>query len=142
VEHCTLQDTVSGIRIKSDRTRGGLVEDRFYDDLTMTNVQTRINLTTYHPKIPDADSPQRLTSRTPVCRDIHISNLTATSPLGAGFVVGLPECAISDLFLENIRITAPKGLVIRHAGPVRTRNVTIQTTMEKPFILETNALLE
>ena len=142
VEHCTFLDTVSGIRIKSDRTRGGLVEDCIYRDLTMTNVKTPINLTTYYPKIPDQDSAQPLTSRTPVYRDIHILNLTATSPVGAGFVVGLPEYAISNLFLENVRIVAPKGLVVRNAHPVNTRNVAIQATNGESFILETNALVE
>jgi lysophospholipase L1-like esterase len=142
VEHCTFKDTVSGIRIKSDRSRGGLVEDCVYDDLTMLNVKVPINLTTYYPRIPDQDSAQPLTSQTPIYRDIHISNLNATSPVSAGFVVGLPECAISNLFLENVSIVAPKGLVVRNAKPVYMQNVSLQTTKGKPFILEANTLLE
>ncbi len=142
VEHCTFQDTVSGIRIKSDRARGGLVEDCYYNDLTMKDVKVPINLTTYYPKVPATDAAQAMTSRTPIYRNIHISNLIATSPQSAGYVVGLPECSISNLFLENIQITAPEGLTLRNATPVSLKNVSIQAAAGTSFIIQTNAALD
>jgi polygalacturonase/lysophospholipase L1-like esterase len=141
VTHCTFQDTVSGIRIKSDRTRGGLVENCSYTDLTMKDVKIPINLTTYYPKIPATDSAQAITSRTPVYRNIRIANLTATSPQSAGFIVGLPECVVSNVVLENVSITAPAGLTVRNANPVRLKDTTITAADGQAFILETNAVV-
>jgi polygalacturonase len=91
VQHCTFEDTTSGIRIKSSRDRGGLVENLRYSDITMKNVKIPINLACYYPKIPTNDPAQPMTPHTPMYRNIRILNLTATSPQSAGFIVGLPE---------------------------------------------------
>ena len=44
VTHCTFNGTTSGIRIKTSREKGGLVENLIYRDLTMTNVERPIDL--------------------------------------------------------------------------------------------------
>ena len=142
VRHCTFEDTISGIRIKSDRTRGGLVENLTYSDITMKNVKIPINITSYYPKVPKEDAAQPITPRTPIYRNIHISNLTATSPQSAGFIVGLPECVVSNVVLENVRVTAPKGLTVRNAKAIKLTNATIEAEKGEPFILETNAVVE
>lgn len=142
VSHCTFQDTVSGLRIKSDRSRGGVVEDISYRDITMRNVKIPINITAYYPKIPKEDSAQPLTARTPVYRDIRIVNLTATGPAGAGFIVGLPESPVTDVVLENVRISAATGLTVRNARGIRFINAKIQAAKGPPVILERNAEVE
>lgn len=136
VRHCTFKDTVSGLRIKSYRGRGGLVENITYTDIKMTDVKIPINITSYYPKIPKEDSAQPITPETPIYRDIRISNLTATSPQSAGFIVGLPECVVSNLVLENVHISAPAGLTIRNAKKICTKNVKVQVAKGDPFVLE------
>jgi len=143
VKNCTFENTESGIRIKSSREKGGLIQNLSYSDLTMKNVKAPINITTYYPKIPKDgnDKPQAITSLTPTYRNIRISNVTATSPKNAGFIVGLPECPVMDVVLENVHITAPKGLTIRNAK-VTLKNVKIETQEGPPFILESGAVVE
>ena len=49
VRNCTFEGTDIGVRFKSDRTRGGLVEDVVYENLTMKNVGQAIVITSYYP---------------------------------------------------------------------------------------------
>ena len=141
VRNCTFKDTVSGLRIKSYRGRGGLVENVTYSDIKMTNVKIPINITSYYPKIPKEDTAQPITSETPIYRNIRIANLTATSPQSAGFIVGLPECVVSNLTLENVHISAPVGLTVRNANAIRAKNVKVDAAKGEPFLLE-NASVE
>ena len=138
VRNCTFNGTTSGIRIKSDRTRGGVVESCTYSNLTMKNVKIPINITSYYPKIPATDAMQPVTDKTPRYRNLKIVNVTADSPQSAGWVVGLPECCASNLVFENVRITAPKGLTIRNAKAVKFMRSEIKTEQGKPLILEAN----
>jgi polygalacturonase len=136
VERCTFQDTVNGLRIKSSRERGGLVQDITYRDITMTNVRLPILITAYYPNIPTNDPAQAVTATTPIYRGIRISNLTATSPESAGFIVGLPECSVSNTVLENVTLRAPLGLTIRNAKNVELKNAKIEVQRGAPLIEE------
>jgi polygalacturonase len=136
VQHCTFQDTVSGLRIKSARGRGGLVEDISYSDITMKDVKFPINICSYYPKTPKEDEGQPLTSQTPIFRRIRISNLTATSPSSAGLIIGLPEQPLTELVLENVHLSAPVGLTIRNAKSVELRQVTIEVQKGEPLMLK------
>jgi polygalacturonase len=138
VERVTFDNTESGVRIKSNQGRGGLVENISYSDLTMNNVNAPINITAYYPKIPREDTNEPVTSTTPVYRNIRITNLTATSSKNAGYIVGRPGAPVTGVTLENVHITAPKGLTIRNAK-VTLKNVRIDVQKGPPFILENNA---
>ena len=129
----------SGIRIKSARGRGGIVEKLTYQDLAMTNVDWPVYLTSYYPKVPKEDTAQPMSSRTPIYRNIRIENVTASGSRVAGEIIGLPECTISNVVLENVHLTAPKGLTVRNADAIEFRNSTIVVKEGTPLILETNA---
>lgn len=127
VRNCTFEDTVNGIRIKSDRKRGGTVENLLCEDIVMKNVAGAITITSYYPKIPKTiEEPKPVTETTPRYRNLTIRNLTATSTKDAGFLVGLPESPIDNVLLENVRIESQRaGLEIRHARGVILDNVRI-----------------
>ena len=141
VSNCTFNGTTSGIRIKSARGRGGLVANLVYSDITMTNVDFPIYLTSYYPKVPSEDVIQPMSSATPIYRNIQIRNLTASGSRVAGEIVGLPESPISDLVLDNIHIKAPKGMTLRNARGIGFENSTINVQSGSPLILETNAVV-
>ncbi|MBN2182658.1 MAG: glycoside hydrolase family 28 protein [Sedimentisphaerales bacterium] len=141
VQRCTFEDTDNGIRIKSYRGRGGLVENITYSDITMKNVTVPISISGYYPKIPAENEAQPVTPETPVYRNIRITNLKVSSPRSAGFIVGLPESLISDVVLENVQISASTGLTIRNAKNVKINHVKIEAEDGKQFILE-NATVE
>jgi polygalacturonase len=147
VRNCTFENTENGIRIKSQRGRGGIVENITYSDITMKNVYPAITLTSYYmsnsagdanPKTePAKDAPQAIVAGTPIYRNIHIKNLTATSQKSAGIIIGLPESVISDVTLENVQITAATtGLKIQNAKGIQFKNVQITAKEGAPVIMD------
>ncbi len=136
VHDCTFDGDTNGIRIKSMRDRGGLVEDIHYDNLKMTDVKWPILFNAYYQTPPTTDPGQPVGPQTPLFRDIRVSNLTATSPKTAGMIVGLPESLISDVVLENVNITAQTGLVIRSASAITLKNVNLQVKEGEKLLIQ------
>lgn len=138
VRNCTFENTDNGIRIKSDRKRGGTVENLVCENITMKNVRGAITITSYYPKIPalGTDTAQPVTDTTPHYKNITIRNLAATSTKNAGVIVGLPESPVENVLLENVSITAEQsGLEIRHAKGVTLKNVKVTPKKGEPFIV-------
>lgn len=137
VRDCTFEETDNGIRIKSDRKRGGTVENVVFENLTMKNVRGAITLTSYYPRIPATDEAQAVTETTPKYKNITIRNLTATSSKAAGVIVGLPESYVENVLLENVSITAEQGgLEVRNARGVTFKNVKVTAKKGEPFIIK------
>ena len=143
VTDCTFTGTDCGIRIKSDRGRGGLVENLVYENLRMTDVDFPILIyASYMAKEREfrdlhhltleivARYPgQSVTERTPIFRHITFRNITATASPGhrAGLIWGLPEAPASDILLQNVSIKAELPFGLYNAENVRLENCTITT---------------
>jgi polygalacturonase len=137
VRNCTFENTDNGIRIKSDRTRGGTVENLVCEDITMKDVRGAITITSYYPRIPATDTAQPVTDKTPKYKNITIKNLKATSSKGAGVIVGLPESLVENVLLENVTIEAEQtGLEIRNAKGVQLKNVKITAKKGEPIVVK------
>lgn len=139
--------TNNGIRVKSNRDRGGDVHDLYFRDLDMKNVKTTLNIYEYSgmetrltAKGPTADeeSAQPVTPLTPHFHGITIENLTSTGSATAGEILGLPEAPISGFTLRNVSIEAGQGLVVRYAR-VTGENVVIKSRDGTPLKKETDA---
>jgi polygalacturonase len=139
VRNCSFDGTEAGIRLKSPRGRGGLVEYVSYEHLTMKNVKISILITSYYPKIPvnlNLDHTQTAGPDTPHWQHIRISDVTSTSGAIAGQIVGLPEMPIEDLLLSNVNISALQPIEIAHARDVRFVNCEISATSGQPIIVD------
>jgi polygalacturonase len=151
VSNCTFENTENGLRIKSQRGKGGIVENISYRDITMKNVNPAITLTCYYMNNSSGDttrpagagthSAPASASNTPVYRNIHISNLKATCPKAAGIITGLPESMISNVVFENVQISAAKSFEIRNAQDIQLKNVAVSVKEGPPFATE-NAQVE
>jgi polygalacturonase len=152
VRNCTFEGTENGIRIKSQRGRGGVVENIRFDGITMKNVDPAITFTCYYMGTSKGDPVQAAApakddasaggDKIPVYRNIHVNNLKATCQDSAGLIMGLPESQISDVVLENVQISAATtGLKIKNAKGIRLKNVQVTVTKGPPFIVE-NAQVE
>jgi polygalacturonase len=125
VSNCSWVGTEYGIKLKTDRDRGGLIQNLKYCDLVMTNVNFPFAFYDYYnsmgspsktitnaPAGVAADASQPITSTTPIVRNITISNLTAVGNSGiqgpgniAGIIFGLPESPITNMALMKVSIT-------------------------------------
>jgi hypothetical protein len=129
--NCTFSGSIDGIRLKSDRDRGGLVQDIDFLNIGMTNVSIPIMIYSYYdtvtqpntitPAMAATNTAQPVTNTTPIWRDITISNLTATVPGGdeAGIIWGLPEMLVSNVTLAEINISASRTFDIFDARGIQ-----------------------
>jgi polygalacturonase len=141
VKNCRFENTDNGLRIKSGRDRGGLVEDISYADITMKNVHPAISIVGYYEystndKFPKDDPAQPISETTPRFRNVCISNVTATCTQDAGLIVGLPESLVSNVVLENVHIAAETGFTIRNAKGIQFKNSTISVKTGPRFSAE------
>jgi polygalacturonase len=137
VRNCTFNDTDAGIRLKSPRGRGGVLEDVTYENLTMTNVKNAILITSYYPKIPkqpDKDPMRPAGARTPVWRHILIRNVVATGCQNAGEIVGLPEMPAQDIVFDHVQISATAPIQIFNARGIQFIDSIIAASNGKPII--------
>ena len=133
--------TANGVRIKSNRDRGGDIGNFNFRDLTMEDVGTPILITEYYPRIPDQDAAQPVTRLTPYFHDISITNLIATGAKAAGFIVGLPESPITSMALTNVNIAAENGMTISNAT-VTAHAFTVKAANGTPVIMLEHAKVQ
>ena len=119
VKHLSLDGPDNAIRIKSNPSRGGLVERVTYSDLCIRNSRWPIVLQT------DYNNPGPFTDRIPIYRDIHLENVRIS---GGGSIsiegfdaqhrlsVGLDGVLLDDP--QHYRLTAGHAMINYGPGPV------------------------
>lgn len=138
VKNCTFDGTENGLRLKSRRGKGGLVQDILYSDITMTNVRPAISFVCYYQdssqaKFPTNDVAQPVTRTTPIFRNIRITNVTAHATGEAGKIVGLPESQVENVVLDNVHLFASTGMTIVNAKGVQFLNSAITVENGAPI---------
>ena len=158
VVNCTFNHTECGIRIKSDRDRGGVVQHMRYENLRMTDVGCPIliygaymarerryrDLNRLTPAIAASYPAAPVRETTPVYRDIVFRNITATVSPGhrAGLIWGLPEAPATDIVLDHVSIAADRPLGIFDARNVKLIATSIQTPDGVPPVVTARATVQ
>jgi len=121
VHGCTFNGTTSGIRMKSERGRGGTVQYLAYNNNTMTSVANPIWISSFYPSDPPnptTNVAQTVTSTTPIWKHIKIQSLTVSGSSNGGTIYGLPEEYVTDVTLDNVKISATTGMKIYFASGI------------------------
>lgn len=139
VSNCTFIGTDVGLRFKSNRGRGGVVENIFISDVEMMNIPTQaISFNLYYSgrsASEDLDAGQSsdlpkllpVTEETPQFRNISIKNVNCKGAMLGIQLQGLPEMNLENITLENIKMEADQGMVCNDAKNVKISNLTLIT---------------
>ena len=139
----TCDGTQMGVRIKSSRTRGGGVEDVRFDNWTMQNVGTAIDVTNYYLMEGETRSDHAaMTARTPRFRNIAVSRMSVNHARVAIDVEGLPEMPISGLRLSDIVASAQTGLKAYHTDGLELHQVQVNAEKGPAFLIRDSSNLE
>jgi polygalacturonase len=111
VSDLTIDGADNGLRIKSDRSRGGLVEDVAYESVCMRNVANPIVLTTMYTNF-GGEKP-------PVYRDIVLKDVHSVTP-GSSTLLGLDAARPLEVRLDNVFLDGLRPGDLR-AGQARVR---------------------
>lgn len=164
ISNCIFLGTERGIRMKSRRGRGGVVEDIRVSNIMMKNVLCPVVLNLFYccGATPDdaafSPEPQPVTEETSVFRNIFLSNIVARDVrAAAGFFHGLPEMPIENVSLHDITIDmaqspdvpggepamvfglepmAGRGMVGKYLKHVSLSHVTVKTRHAEGLSLE------
>ena len=134
----TAVDTENGIRIKSRRGRGGVVEDLRFDNWTMENVGTGIVVTSYYVMGGEGSTREEpVSERTPAFRNIAISHVTISGATRqVAEIDGLPEMPIAGLRLSDILGSGKQGLTARYTNGLELHHVQITPGQGPAFAIE------
>ncbi|MBI5304381.1 MAG: glycoside hydrolase family 28 protein [Chloroflexi bacterium] len=162
ISNCVFVGTDRGIRLKSRRGRGGIVEDIRVSNIVMQDVLCpfTMNLFYHIGKKGDKDiadkNPKPINEGTPCFRRIHFAHITArNAKIAAGFLYGLPEMPIEDVTLDDVSISMDRsadpgyadmaddipqqraaGLFARNVRGLRLRDVAITNQIGDAFLFE------
>ena len=134
-DNITMNGTTAGIRMKtginSDGTlRGGGEEDWKFTNFTMTKVKNPLSIDCFYDKNYNSDpavdkaNARALDSTTPTYTDILLQNVKTTDVCdgNAIFFIGRPESHIKNVTLDNVQISAKKGIDIRFVDNLVFKN--------------------
>ena len=134
-DNITMNGTTAGIRMKtginSDGTlRGGGEEDWKFTNFTMTKVKNPLSIDCFYDKNYNSDpavdkaNARALDNTTPTYNGIYLQNVKTTDVCdgNAIFFVGRPESHIKNVTLDNVQISAKKGIDIRFVDNLVFKN--------------------
>ena len=109
VDGLTEDHTTSGIRIKSNVTRGGPVHDLVYRNICMRGVKNPIAISPYYTNqtVEPYEDPKYEGDRIPDYKAITIENVVSETP-GDILIAGLNEAHRTEVTLRNVLV---KGIV-------------------------------
>jgi len=152
VSNCVFIGTDRGVRLKSRRGRGGVVEDVRLSNLIMDGVLCPFTMNLYYhigvrgdPVVSDKNH-RPVDESTPRFRNIHISQVSAVNvKIAAAFLYGLAEMPLEDISFSDVSITlsdhaetgpaemaddipsmSRAGFFVRNARRLRLDHVNIQ----------------
>ena len=138
VKDCQFLGTDVGLRFKSTRGRGGVVENIYIDGISMYNiVEDAITFDLYYggkSVTDDMDGIEQGTGKalpvadetTPCFRDIHIENIICHGASRALYFNGLPEQPIKNIYLRHVSITADEEGAFNYCEGIHKEDITIR----------------
>lgn len=150
ISDCTFIGTDIGLRFKTTRGRGGVVEGIHARNIYMKDIAGEaILFDMYYAAIDPIpltgekrDLPTvklfPVTEETPVFRDFHISNVVVDGASKALFIRGLPEMSIRDINLDQLTIKAVSGVDLQEAENIRITNMNLVVDQASPLVTISN----
>ncbi|MCQ2342501.1 MAG: glycoside hydrolase family 28 protein [Paludibacteraceae bacterium] len=146
VQNCTFLGTDVGLRFKSTRGRGGVVENIYIRDIYMWAIPNEALLFDlfYGGKGAGEETEEELAARmnaeapaaditTPAFRHIFIRDVVAKDVRSAMLFNGLPEMPIQDVNLSNITMSGTRGAIIRQTDGLTVDNVNLVVAEGEPW---------
>lgn len=134
-DNINMNGTTAGIRMKTGingngTLRGGGEEDWKFTNFTMTKVKNPFSIDCYYDKNYNSDpavdkaNARTLDSTTPTYNGILLQNVKTTDVCdgNAIFLIGRPESHIKNVTLDNVQISAKKGIDIRFVDNLVFKN--------------------
>ncbi|MBE8726237.1 glycoside hydrolase family 28 protein [Flavobacterium hungaricum] len=145
VSNCTFMGTDVGLRFKSTRGRGGVVENIYISDVFMTDIPSQaISFDLYYGGKSIAETLAEggntvstkavpVNEETPQFKNIVIKNITIKGAQQAVFLQGLPEMNLENIEISNLIAKSQKGFSIIDANGIKISNAQLDIEAKNAF---------
>lgn len=146
VDNCSFIGTDIGLRFKTTRGRGGLVENIYVSNIYMKDIvgeailfdmyymaKDPVPLEGEKRELPKVEM-KPVDETTPRFTNFYIKNIVCNGAEKAIFVRGLPEMHISNIWMSNLSLQAKHGIDIQEATGIDIKNCTVLTKNTNPVI--------
>jgi polygalacturonase len=151
VSNCTFIGTDIGLRFKTTRGRGGVVEKIYVNNIRMKDIAGEAILFDMYyaakDPVPMAGEKRELPKvefkpvdeTTPVFKDFYVKDVVCNGAEKAIFIRGIPEMHIKNINLENMTLQAKIGVDIQEATGINIKNVNIISKENNPLLYVLNS---
>ena len=148
VSNCTFMGTDIGLRFKTTRGRGGIVEDIYCADINMTQIAGEAILFDMYYNGKDFSESEAnpkieakpVSEETPQFRRFFIRNITCIGAEKSIVVRGLPEMNVRQILMENLNIAAKKGVFCIEGTDITIKNARFQLSDETVLARVSNSV--
>jgi polygalacturonase len=139
VSDCTFKGTDAGLRFKSTRGRGGVVENIDIQNISMSDIQgDAVLFDLFYGGDKNNNEKVEANETTPVFRNISMKNITCNGAKRALYFNGLPEMNLENISLSNGSFIADEGGRISESSGVTFTNITL-TVKSNPALSINNS---
>ena len=144
VYNCSFIGTDKGLRFKTTRGRGGMVEKIYCKDIFMKGiVDEAIYFDMYYftkpPKAGEKVEVPVVSASTPQFQNFEISNIVCDGAKKGIFIRGLPEMAVKNIKISNVVLNTDKGVEIIEAAGIQLSNLTLSNQPTAPVVYIENS---
>lgn len=144
VQNCSFIGTDKGLRFKTTRGRGGVVEHVYIRNILMKDIaQEAIYFDMYYfAKLPlpgEKLTIPEVTDGTPQFRNIEISEVTCDGADKGIFMRGLPEMNINNIKIWNAVLKSRVAAEIIEASRIELKNIDFIAKADKPVLYFENS---
>jgi len=122
VHNCHFQGTDIGIRLKSTRGRGGVVEDIWLKDIEMNDIAHEAVRINTHYRAWFASNG----GKAPLFRNIHMENIVCRGAKVGLKILGLPDQPIENVSLNKAVLQVQKGFELDHVKGLSLTSVQVK----------------
>ena len=151
VSNCSFIGTDIGLRFKTTRGRGGMVENIYASNINMKDIAAEAILFDmyYMAKDPVVLSGEKreppkvemkpVDETTPQFRNFFLRNITCNGASKGIFVRGIPEMHVKDVWIDNAVLQAGDGIDVQEATNINLSNITMISKNTKPVAYVLNS---
>ncbi|MCX6330534.1 MAG: glycoside hydrolase family 28 protein [Bacteroidia bacterium] len=123
ITNCVFEGTDRGIRIKTMRGRGGVIEDLLVSNIVMNNMINEGVLITLRYQ---QTQPEPLSERTPACNNVRISNIIVRGGQRPVAIYGLEEREVNQVSFSNMESSTRRGILIENGSDINFHDIKME----------------